>query len=69
MRWGWPMAHDRIIPVPLSPQDADHFLSWARSEGVTVPELLRAILETVAEDGRAEGFETLAEMGKTRGGA
>mgnify|MGYP001060397281 CR=1 FL=1 len=50
------MGIEQTIPVTLLRSDVAYFVEMAREQGQTVPELLRSILEAVAEDDReAEG--------------
>lgn len=48
------MDIEQTIPVRLWQADVQHFLAIARDQGKTVPELLQAILEDIAEDDRKE---------------
>ncbi len=46
------MGVEQTIPVKLLRTDVQHFLAMARTQSKTLPELLRSILEAVAEDDR-----------------
>jgi hypothetical protein len=52
------MGIEQTIPVTLLRSDVAYFVEMAREQGETVPELLRSILEAVAEDDREAESES-----------
>ena len=46
------MGIEQTIPVKLTREDVQHFKAIAKPQGMNVPELLRSILEAVAQDDR-----------------
>jgi len=52
------MGIEQTIPVTLLRSDVAYFMAIAREQGQTVPELLRSILEAVAEDDRKAESES-----------